>query len=135
MLTARAEAACNILTVAKRHLSETDEALQAVDACRRTLQAENESLSRKAESSARLTESADALLAKLAALPSVQQDSRDKMYVESYLPQMLEESEEKTAGANYNLAAAQFNSSLRGSLSGWLAMALGVRTAQEFAAN
>lgn len=134
MLGTRVESAYNLLTVARRHLPADDALLSAVAADRDTLEG-SAGLADKAAANARLTADGKALLAALAALDSVQQDDRDRMYVESYLTQMLEESEEKTAGANYNLAAAQFNSSLRGSLSGRLAMALGVRTAQEFAAN
>ena len=55
-------------------------------------------------------------------------------YAENYLPQMMEQSEEKTAGANYNAAAREFNQKLNGTFSGWLAKLLGIRPAEEFAA-
>lgn len=134
MIKTRAESAYNLMTVAKRHLPANDEAIQAVYACWAVLADESSqhSLSEKAVSSQQLTQSAQALLNKLAGLDSVKQDSRDNMYVQDLLPQMLKESAQITAGAIYNQAAAQFNRELRDSYTGKLAMLLGVKPAQEF---
>ena len=57
------------------------------------------------------------------------------MYVDSYLPQMLAQSEFLTVKANYNTAAREFNESLKGSLSGWIARLMGIGPAEEFVAQ
>lgn len=131
MLSTRMEAAYNVLTVAGRHLSKEDELVRNV-AHHRSILGSDASLPQKAAANEQLTRDADALLKKLAALPSVQQDSRDKMYVEAYLPQMLTESEQITASANYNVAAREFNESLETNIIGRLAAFLGVKPAEEF---
>lgn len=137
MIRLRAESAYNLMTVARRHLPEGDEAVESVRACWRMLADEKGvyALDHKAQASENLTAAAEKLLARLAALDSVKQDSRDSMYVQSLLPQMLRESEQITAGAAYNQAAAQFNRELRGSYSGMIAMLFGVKPAQEFIAE
>lgn len=134
MLGSRVESAYNLLTVAQRHLPRNDARMQAVTEDREVLES-NADFAQKAAANARLTRDGEALLSALLELDSVQQDDRDQMYVTAYLPQMLEESEEKTASANYNLAAAAFNARLRESFSGRLAQLLGVEPAQEFAAE
>ena len=138
MLQTRVESAYNVLAVARRHLPETDEACLAVTRDRDTLEGRNADggLAQKAQANEALTRDASALLDKLAKLDSVQADARDKMYVESYLPQMLAQSEEKTVGAVYNQAASEFNSRIRGTFSGWIARnLLGIRLAEEFTAQ
>ena len=45
---------------------------------------------------------------------------------------MLAESESLTAKANYNTAAREFNGSLEGSLSGWLARLMNIGPVEEF---
>ena len=133
MLQARVESAYNVLTVAGRHLPQDHEAVVRLRNARDTLEGEN-SLSEKAAANEELTRAAKDVLALLVETPSVQQDSRDRMYAESYLPQMLAQSEEKTAGAQYNIAAAQFNERLSASLSGKIASLLGIEMAEEFIA-
>ena len=134
MLRTRVESAYNVLTVARRHLNETDEALQSVIRDRNILEGKY-SLSEKARANEALTRDAGELLQKLAGLESVSRDERDSMYVTSYLPQMLTESEAKAAGANYNSAAAEFNEKLQSTFSGWIARVLGIRAAEEFIAQ
>lgn len=133
MIRARVESAYNLLTVASRHMPETDETVMAVTQARKILEGKDP-LAQKALANDSLTRNANELLKKLAALESVRQDSRDLMYVESYLPQMLSESEERTAGANYNIAAAEFNQQLQNSFSGFIARMLGIKPAEEFIA-
>ena len=140
MLQTRVESAYNVLAVAKRHLPETDEAYLRVVRDRNDLEGGSnpawDNLSQKAKANDALTVDATALLDKLAQLDSVKNDSRDNMYVTSYLPQMLAQSEQKTAGAAYNQAAADFNSRMNGTFSGWLARTLlGVKPAVEFKAQ
>ena len=131
MIQARVESAYNLITVASRHLPQTDAHIAQLTDARDVLESDAP-LPEKAAANELLSQSADQLLSALAALPSVQNDSRDKMYVESYLPQMLEESQARTAGAAYNTAAAAFNRELENSLSGFVARMLGIRPAEEF---
>ena len=134
MIASRVECAWNILAVAGRHLPETDEDFVFIAQARDILSGSG-TLSEKAAADALLSESASRLLQRLCALPSVLQDSRDLMYAESYLPQMLSESEERTASSRYNAAAADFNHQLQESFSGAIARLLGVEPAEEFIAN
>ncbi len=135
MLQTRVETAYNILSVAKRHLSDTDEGYLRVVMDRDEIDNQYNDLSRKAKANDALTKDAAALLAQLKAMESVQKDSRDKMYVESYLPQMLAESEERTVGAVYNQAAANFNNRINGTFSGFLAKLMGIKPASVFSAQ
>ena len=139
MLQTRVESAYNVLAVAKRHLPEDDEAYQRVVRDRNDLESSSkdaDDMAQKAKANDALTADAAALLDKLAQLDSVKKDSRDNMYVTSYLPQMLAQSEQKTVGAAYNQAAADFNSRMNGTFSGWLARSfLGIKPAAEFKAQ
>ncbi|MBR6185298.1 MAG: LemA family protein [Clostridia bacterium] len=132
MLQTRVESAYNVLAVAKRHVPQTDEAYKKVDEDRARLEKASSTLEEKAAANEDLARDAAALLEILKNTDSVQADARDKMYVESYLPQMLAQSEEKTVGAAYNQAAAEFNERINNSFSGWIARLLGVKPAQEF---
>ena len=140
MLQTRVESAYNVLAVAKRHLPEDDEAYKRVVRDRNDLEGGSnpawDNLSQKATANEALTRDAAALLDKLAQTDSVKKDDRDLMYVTSYLPQMLAQSEEMTAGAAYNQAAAEFNGRMNKSFSGWLARTLlGIKPADEFKAQ
>lgn len=136
MLQTRIESAYNVLAVAKRYPGpETDEAYQKVEADLKQLENASASLSEKAKANDALAQDASALLSALKNLSAVQQDSRDKMYVESYLPQMLAESEERTVGAVYNQAAANFNNRINGTFSGFLAKLMGIKPASVFSAQ
>lgn len=134
MLHTRVESAYNVLTVAGRHLEAGDALMQQVAKDRDTLEGKK-SLKEKAAANEHLTADAAALLQKLSEMESVQRDSRDAMYVSSYLPQMLAESESLTAKANYNTAAREFNASLNRSVSGWIARLMGIGPAEEFTAQ
>ncbi|MBO4926239.1 MAG: hypothetical protein J5472_07140 [Clostridia bacterium] len=137
MMQARVEAAYNLLAVAGReqYVKTADEgfldAVNRVKADKDVLEG-SASLREKAEANENLTVDAQALLQRLAALPAVQADERDRMYAESYLPQMMEQSGEKTAGAQYNSAAAEFNKKINSTFSGMIARILGIRPAEEF---
>ena len=136
MLQTRVESAYNVLAVAKRHLPEDDEAYLRVVRDRNALESTSDDLGQKAQANEALTVDAAALLDKLVQLETVKNDSRDNMYVTSYLPQMLAQSEQKTAGAAYNQAAADFNSRMNKTFSGWLARTLlGIKPAVEFKAQ
>lgn len=131
MLKARVESAYNVLTVAGRHLPQDHPAVMQLRSARDTLEGKY-TLSEKAAANEELTRAAGEVLSLLMATESVKNDSRDRMYAENYLPQMLAQSEEKTAGAQYNIAAAQFNERLSQSFSGKIASLLGIEMAEEF---
>ncbi len=135
MLQTRVETAYNILAVAKRHVPETDEGYQRVSMDLGQLDNAYTDLGRKAEANDALGRDAAALLKALGELDSVKQDSRDKMYVDNYLPQMLSESEQMTVGATYNQAAAEFNGRINRTFSGFLAKLMGIKPAEVFNAQ
>lgn len=130
MLEARQEVASNILTVAARHLGQEDaqfKALQANLAAMRT-----GSISMRSQGNARMEQAASSVLDTLRATPSVQADERDSMYVESMLPQALEQSARLTDQTAYNTLAIDYNQRKASSLSGRLATLLGVQDAAVF---
>ena len=130
VLQTRLESANNVLTVARRHLSGSDAAVQAVVRDRDVLNS-GAALEEKLNASAKLTEDANALLKKLANQSSVHQDTRDLMYVQDYLPQMLSESQERTAGAYYNAAVRNYNEGLKNSWTGRIARVFGAKEMPE----
>ncbi len=135
MLQTRVESAYNVLAVAKRHVPENDENYQRVKNELAILEGKG-ALGEKAKANDGLTRDAAALLNEMTGLDSVKKDDRDSMYVNTYLPQMLAQSEEKTTGAAYNQAAADFNSRMKGTFSAWLARTLlGIKPAEEFIAQ
>ena len=135
MLQTRVESAYNVLAVAKRHVPENNENYSNVKNELAILEGKA-ALGDKAKANEGLTRDAAALLNEMAALDSVKKDERDSMYVNTYLPQMLAQSEEKTIGAAYNQAAADFNGRMKGTFSGWLARTLlGIKPAEEFIAQ
>ena len=131
MLEIRLECAHNVLTVAGRHLPESDAGVQALRQIMDVL-AGNAPLSEKAAANAGLTRAAQQLLTDLSGLPSVQQDARDRMYAENYLPQMLLESGASGAAEHYNQAVEQYNQGLQGSFSGMLARLFGTKPLEAF---
>ena len=136
MLQTRVESAYNVLAVAKRHVPENDEYFSNVKKELTVLESASATLPEKARANEALTADAQALLSQMAQMDTVKNDSRDRMYVEDYLPQMLAQSEEKTAGAAYNQAAAEFNGRMKGTFSGWIARTLlGIKPAAEFKAQ
>ena len=135
MLRTRVESAYNVLAVAARHLPESDETLQRVISDRDALERESATLPEKGAANDALTRDVAALLEKLSGMGSVRQDSRDWGYVSGYLPQMMEQSEEKTVGANYNTAAQEYNRNFKNTFSGMLARLMGIHAAEEFKAQ
>lgn len=123
-LDIRVETACNILTVAKRHMDSEDLQMLSLSDARDLLSGPAD-LAEKANADQQLTQAAEALLSALSQMPTVQNDDRDRMYVESMLPQMLRESESYTVASAYNTAAAEYNrrydqNKLSSTIAGWL---------------
>ena len=106
-LGTRVETACNILTVARRHLPKEDERMAALQRTKDELSAAQ--LNTQFAANSRLDAEAREILSALAELQSVQDDPRDLMYVSSMLPQMLQESAAQSAQSAYHAAALDFN--------------------------
>lgn len=119
----RAMDAANLLVVASRHLPEDDERLTELRALRATLTDASGTADALLAADAALTDLAGRLGRELPLLPSVQASARDQAYV-SALTQTLTY---RSAGEDvYRARAERFNERLTGSLSGKLAMLLGV---------
>lgn len=124
LLENRAMDAANLYVVAARHLPAADETLTALANCRDTLMDERADGQSLALADAALTETALALAEKLPALDSVQQSVRDQAYI-STLTRTLGEATNLTR--SYAAIVEDFNARLNGSLTGKLAMLLGVQ--------
>lgn len=127
------ETANNILTVAHRHMDTSDKTVIALTECKATLESGKAGLHEKAKAADALHENAKALLNTLSETETVKADSRDSMYVNELLPQMLSSSEllVQEAAAQYNTAANRFNERLgKNFFSGFLARLMGVHRAE-----
>lgn len=125
-LNTRVETACNILTVALRHVDRDDAAVVSLTQIRDKLRS-NAGLTEKAHANEQMTLEAEALLKRLASLESVQTDDRDNMYITSMLPRMLSESAAHTAQSAYNAAARDFNTRFsKNSISSFIAAQFGI---------
>ena len=133
-LNTRVETACNIMTVARRHLNADDSALLALKDARDVLSSAA-SLEKKADANEMLTLYAEQVLTALSALDTVQNDARDNMYVSTMLPQMLRESAAYTTQSAYNTAAAGFNARFeKNVISSFIARLFGMDTFEVFGA-
>lgn len=128
-LALRLEASQNILTVARRHLPGGEPLLRNLKTDVETLSGRG-SLKDRAEAAQDAQTHGGQLLKLLADSPSVMEDSRDSMYVRQLLPQQLEQSSASGWHEEYNLRADQYNQGLKGSFSGWLARAVGIKPAE-----
>lgn len=133
-LSARAETAYNLLTVAARHMDESDARLAQLRGDIKLLENASAPLAERAAASARYQPACKEILSALAALPGVQSDSRDVMYVIQMLPQAVEQCASQGAQQAYNEAAEAYNARMRKSFSGLLARLTGVDFAPSFAA-
>ncbi len=124
MLENRAMDAANLYVVAARHLPETDETLAALRRCRDTLTDERADGQALALADAALTDAALTLAETLPALDSVRQSARDQAYI-STLTRTLGEATGLTR--SYAAIVEDFNARLNRSLTGKLAMLLGVQ--------
>lgn len=131
VLETRVEMGHNLLTVAGRHLNDSDPLIQTVENDLAELSGQAPLLE-KASVNERFAQNADALLKALEASPGVRADERDLGYVTGLLPRGLEQSARWADAAQYNKAAAEFNNRLKSQLNGRLAMLLGVREAELF---
>lgn len=130
VMDTRIEMGNNLLTVAKRHLPQDDEAVQAVSADIKALS--GETLLNKANANEQLTHNSALLLEKLEKMDSVRRDDRDYSYVTGYLPRGFEQSAEWADAGLYNAAAQKYNDRLNNTLNGRLAKLLGVPAADLF---
>lgn len=119
----RAMDAANLAVVAARHLPEDDADLRALYACRDTLMACADAPS-LARADMELSQLASALRGRLTTLASVRESRRDQVYI-STLTRALADS--TSLSQTYADKAADFNRRLNASLTGKLAMLLGVK--------
>lgn len=118
----RAMDAANLAVVAARHLPEGDADLQSLYACRDALMAADD-IPALSQADAALSRLAPALRERLTALVSVRESRRDQVYI-STLTRELGES--ASFSQTYADRADDFNRRLNASLTGKLAMLLGV---------
>lgn len=118
----RAMDTANLYVVAARHLPADNPLLTALQECRATLQSTAASSTEKAQADIALTATAQALASTLEAESSVQASVRDQVYITT-LTRTLTQGRDAAA---YALSAQDFNRRLQESLTGKLAMMLGV---------
>lgn len=126
LVTARHGAANNILTVAERHLPADDPDVAAL----RTALAYsrgNLPMDRLWALDDTIGRSADAVLAALRTLGSVQTDERDRMYIDQMLPKAMDETARMLTDAPYNRSAGAFNERLNTQFSGRVAQLIGIK--------
>lgn len=127
-LSERAMDAANLCVVAARHLPADDSRLAELRELRATLENEQATTTLLAKADQRLTALANQLADELPRLSSVQQSPRDQVYI-STLTRILGEATD--SGASYSAQVRAFNQRLRSSLTGRLAIALGVMPLSE----
>lgn len=131
-LDTRVETAANILIVASRHLPADAPEVIALRSARDVL-ASPAPLEEKEQANESMTRSAEQVLAALSLCDTVQSDPRDKMYVDSMLPQMLRESAAYTAKSAYNTAVQDFNTRYRQNpISAFIAAQFGIHPFELF---
>lgn len=120
----RAMDAANLRVVASRHLPASDARLSQLQSASDTLSgASSESLDSLVRADALLTDTAASLGAELPTLASVKDSARDQAYI-STLTRTL--SQQTGLDTQFTSAACDFNDRLTGSLTGKLAILLGV---------
>ena len=124
----RVETAYNLLTVAGRYVPADDAQYAGIQSDLNEMKSSAD-INRQAAAGQRFITDAKQLLQTLSGSAAVQNDARDKMYVELMLPQALEQCGNSAALNAYNTAAESFNSGLR-SVSGLLARLTGVARAE-----
>ena len=119
----RAMDAANLVVVAARHLPENDADLTALRGASRELLSGNAGTEALMRADAVITDVALRFASELSQMDSVMASTRDKAYIS-----MLTSSLGKKSGLaySYNLLVEDFNARLGGTLSGRLAMLLGV---------
>lgn len=122
-LEERAMDAANLAVVTARHLPKDDPSLQALQDARRVLISASSSLQDKANADANLSAAAAELGHALPELASVQASSRDQAYISSLTRTLAEGT---TIAADYAERARSFNQRISNSITGDLAMLLGV---------
>lgn len=116
--------AANLAVVAARHLPPEDPHLRQLRAAWETISSPDAAAQALAAADSAITEAAQALSEALPALPSVQASQRDQVYISSLTRTLLQSS--GVAGV-YSQHIAEFNRRLNDSLTGRIAMLLGVK--------
>ena len=123
-LEERAMDAANLIVVASRHLPEGDADLTSLKEVRAVLTDTSATAADKTRADAQLTALAEKLASSLPLLDSVQGSARDQVYI-STLTRTLAQGTDSAAA--YAAAVQRFNDRLSASLTGRLAMLLGVK--------
>jgi len=118
----------NLHTVAARHLEADNTALSSLKEVIGQMSDAEKELSYKVRMCDRFVQIAKPLLDSLVTLPTVQEDSRDSMYVFGMLPQAVTECENRQAFDYYDQYAMAFNNELSSTLTGFFAGIVGVDT-------
>ena len=124
VLDYRAADGFNLCVVARRHLNPGDEALTALESAANALRSESDLAQRCAADKA-LASAVEAVSAKLGAVASFQQSTRDQNYL-TMLTSDLNNLSSSAAVAAYNREAQAFNQELSESPVGALAKLLGM---------
>lgn len=127
----RVETAYNLLTVARRYLSEGDRFFAAIEQDLRIMENTAGELGIRADACTQFQMDAQALLTALKRNVDVQADSRDSMYVTLMLPQAVEQCANNAALLAYDNMANTYNAGLH-SFSGFLAQLTDVRLFETF---
>jgi len=122
-LANRAMDAANLAVVAARHLPQEDVHLQALRHAHQVLTGGHAAAAELAQADAALTETALALAEALPQLATVQASQRDQVYIATLTRTLAEGTD---ASGAYLAAAEDFNARMQRSLTGRLAMLLGV---------
>lgn len=122
-LNERAMDAANLTVVASRHLPESDGDLAALKKCRDTLVA-GKDVSAMAQADSELTKLAASLRDRLLALDTVKESQRDQVYISALTRTLASATSLKQTYAD---KAADFNTHMGSSLTGKIAMWLGVQ--------
>ncbi len=132
LVQARAGAARNIATVARRHLPADDPNLTALVTA---LDAYNASqpMDRQWAQHDAISTAAERVLSALGVQDSVLSDERDLMYVTRMLPESMLKTAQLIDESPYNTAAAAYNDRLNTQFSGWVARLLGIKPFPLFA--
>lgn len=126
VLSYRGADGLNLCVVARRHLSESDADVAALETASKNIRSANASLTVRKQEDARLEAASGLVAKKLKETPSFQQSERDQAYLDMLVTDMSQLARSAVI-ETYNAAAKDFNASLDKPFSGTIAKLLGVK--------